>query len=103
GNEELIVVGGCARGPKVQSCGVLVGRHSLDSMRALAWVSSGHWFPSLHPDKDPSDLWILGGDDIGRYKRLIAYNWGEVRVGEKERRLPAPTKKKKTRKAKKNR
>ena len=101
GNEELVVVGGCARAPKLQSCGVIVGRQSLDSMKALAWVSTGHWFPSLHPETDPKDLWILGGDEVGRYKRLIAYAWGEVRLGEKERRLPKlPPKKKKKSKAK---
>lgn len=96
GNEELVVVGGCVRARNPLRCGVIVGRQSFDSMSSLAWVSSGHWFPSLHPEKDPKDVWLLGGDEIGRYKRLIAYTWGEVRVGPKERRLPKLPIKKKT-------
>jgi hypothetical protein len=102
GNDELVVVGGCVRTAASQICGVIVGRQSFDSMSSLAWVSSGHWFPSLHPEKDPKDVWLLGGDEVGRYKRLVAYTWGEVRVGEKERRLPAlPIKKPKKKPAKK--
>lgn len=95
GNDELVVVGGCVRTANPLRCGVIVGRQSFDSMSSLAWVSSGHWFPSLHPEKDPKDVWLLGGDEIGRYKRLVAYTWGEVRIGPKERRLPKlPIKKK---------
>ncbi len=94
GNEELVVVGGCARSAGSQQCGIVVGRQSFETMHALVWVSSGHWFPSLHPESDPRDVWILGGDEIGRYKRLIAYTWGELRVGEKERRLPKLKKRK---------
>lgn len=92
GNDELVVVGGCVRSVQPLRCGVIVGRQSFDSMSSLAWVSSGHWFPSLHPEKDPRDLWLLGGDEVGRYKRLVAYNWGEIRIGPKERRLPKITK-----------
>ena len=94
GNEELLVVGGCVRKAGTQSCGVLVGRQTFERVRALAWASTGHWFPSLHPDKDPADLWLLGGDEVGRYKRLVAYTWGQLRVGEKERRLPRLSKRK---------
>jgi hypothetical protein len=102
GNEELVVVGGCVNKYKDQRCGVIVGRQAFDQVRALAWVGTGHWFPSLHPDKDPRDLWLLGGDEVGRYKQLIAHRWGEIRVGEKERRLPRlPKKKPKPKKSRK--
>ncbi|HEU5074251.1 MAG TPA: SUMF1/EgtB/PvdO family nonheme iron enzyme [Polyangiaceae bacterium] len=100
GNDELVVVGGCVRSVQPLRCGVIVGRQSFDSMSSLAWVSSGHWFPSLHPEKDPSDLWLLGGDEIGRYKRLVKYNWGEISVGPKERRLPKLVKRKSEKKRK---
>ena len=44
---------------------------------------------------DPRDLWLFGGDQLGQFKRLVAYVYGKVSVGPKERRMPKPPKKKK--------
>jgi hypothetical protein len=62
----------------------------LDTPQVLAWISSGHWVPAIHTDRDPRDLWVFGGDELGGFRRLLAYVWGRVSVGAKERRLPKP-------------
>ncbi len=95
GNEELVLHGGCAGLGKEPACGVVVSRVVLDRPRTLAWVSSGHWAPMLHADVDARDLWLFGGDELGSFRRLVAYVWGRVSVGPKERRVPKPPKKKK--------
>lgn len=97
GNEELVLFGGCTGLGKEPACGVLVSRVVLDQPKPLAWVSSGHWAPMLHADVDARDLWLFGGDELGSFRRLIAYVWGRVSVGPKERRVPRPPKKKKKR------
>jgi hypothetical protein len=86
-NEELVVVSGCSTGADPHICGAVVARASFDAVNVLAWASAAHWPVSLHPERNPRDLWLLGGDDVGRFKRRIAYAWGEVRVGEIERRV----------------
>jgi hypothetical protein len=86
-NEEILAIAGCDRKRAKAVCGVVVARASFDAVNALAWAPSGHWPASLHPERNPRDLWLLGGDDAGRFKRRVAYAWGEVRVGEKERRV----------------
>lgn len=98
GNEELRIVGGCAGLGTEPSCGLAIVRMHLDKPTLVGWASSGHWAPTLHGDADPRDLWLFGGDDLGQFKRLVAYVWGKVSVGPKERRVPRPKKKKKRRK-----
>jgi sulfatase modifying factor 1 len=90
GNEELVVMGGCTGLGTRPSCGVLVARVVLDQASVLAWASSGYWVPTVHVDLDPRDLWLFGGDKLGSFRRLIAYVWGGVKVGPKERRIPQP-------------
>jgi formylglycine-generating enzyme required for sulfatase activity len=92
GNEELIGVGGCQGLARRPACGVIIARRVLDAPQVLAWISSGHWVPAIHSDHDPRDLWIFGGDELGGFRRLLAYVWGRVSVGTKERRLPKPPK-----------
>ena len=98
GNEELRLFGGCSGLGESPACGVVVVRMVLDHPKVLAWVSSGHWAPMLHTDKDARDIWLFGGDDLGSFRRLVAYVWGRVSVGPKERRVPKPKKKKKKKK-----
>ncbi len=98
GNEELALFGGCAGLGKEPACGVIVTRVVLDKPQVLAWVSSGHWAPTLHADVDARDVWLFGGDDLGSFRRLFAYTWGRVGVGPRERRVPKPVKKKTTKK-----
>lgn len=90
GNEELVLVGGCAGLATQPACGVLLGRPVAGRPRVLGWVSSGHWAPSIHSDVDARDLWLFGGDDLGSFKRRISYTWGRVAIGEKERKVPRP-------------
>ena len=97
GNEELVAIGGCAGLGKDPACGVLIARVLLDRPKLLAWVSSGHWTPTLHADQHARDLWMMGGDDLGQFKRRIAYVWGRIGAGEKERRLPKPRRKRRKR------
>ena len=97
GNEELIVMGGCAGLGKRPACGIVVARVVLDRAKVLAWSSSGHWLPIVQVDVDPRDLWLFGGDDQGRFRRAVRYAWGRVNLGDKERRMPKPRKKRKKR------
>ncbi len=86
GNEELTAVAGCV-GKTQPECGVAVARVTLDRVKTLTWAASGYRSPSLHVDHNPRDVWLLGGDDQGTFKRLIAYHVGQLRVGHKERRV----------------
>jgi formylglycine-generating enzyme len=95
GNEDLVVMGGCAGIAQEPSCGIVITRVVLDRPSILAWASSGHWAPAVHTDVDARDIWLFGGDELGNFRRLVAYVWGRVSVGPKERRVPKPTKKKK--------
>jgi Sulfatase-modifying factor enzyme 1 len=95
GNEELHVLGGCSGLAVKPACGILLFRTTLTEPKVLAWVSSGHWAPMLHMDTDPRDLWLFGGDDLGQFRRLVGYVWGRLSVGDKERNVPRPPKKKK--------
>jgi sulfatase modifying factor 1 len=92
GNEELVVLGGCAGLAREPACGVLVVRVHLDRPQVLAWGSSGHWVPMVHVDVDPRDLWLFGGDALGSFRCLVSYDWGRVSVGIRERRMPRPPK-----------
>jgi sulfatase modifying factor 1 len=97
GNEELHVFGGCSGLAVKPACGIVVVRVTVVEPQVLTWVSSGHWAPMLHMDVDPRDLWLFGGDDLGQFRRLVGYVWGNVSVGTKERKVPRPKKKKKSR------
>jgi hypothetical protein len=90
GNEELVVLGGCAGLGRKPTCGIVVARVILDRPKPLAWASSGNWVPNVHVDRDPRDLWLFGGDELGSFRRLVGYVWGRVTVGVRERRVPRP-------------
>jgi hypothetical protein len=93
GNEELLAIGGCAGVRYPMRCGVLLVRRTFDRVTPLAWASSGFRFPSLHADKNPKELWLLGGDYSGLFKQRIVYHWGNVTLGARERRVgPLPQK-----------
>ena len=98
GNEELSVLGGCSGLGVRPACGIAVVRVTLTKPQVVAWVSSGHWAPVLHIDTDPRDLWLLGGDELGMFRRVVGYVWGSVSVGPKERKVPKPVRKKKKKK-----
>lgn len=95
GNEELHVLALCARGAvpgRDQLCGLSVSRVTLGRVDVLAWANSGLWIPTLHPMYGGvRDLWMVGGDRIGSFKRLLAYRWGRVHTGEMSRGVPKPS------------
>jgi sulfatase modifying factor 1 len=99
GNENLAVAAVCSGLGTRPACGVLVARDELGKATALGWGSSGLFIASAHMDREPRDLWILGGDELGRFKRLIGYAWGRVSVHAEDRRVGRDLgKKKKTKK-----
>lgn len=89
GNEDFVAASICAGIGVRPVCGVLFVRDQLGRMTPVAWAPSGYVPPSLHIDRDPRDIWILGGDEQGRYKRLIAYAWARVTVHGEDRRVGA--------------
>lgn len=95
GNEDMIAASICAGLGVRPSCGVVVVRDELGVASFVAWAPSGYVPPSLHIGNDPRDVWLLGGDEQGRYKRLIAYAWGRVTVHGEERRVGSISEKKK--------
>jgi hypothetical protein len=97
GNERLVVVGGCVDGGAPRSCGIVIGRRILNRCRTLASVSSGHWVPSVYIDKDARDLWVLGADARGRFRVKMRYSRGRVAAGQKDRRIPRRTARKRKR------
>ncbi len=91
GNDELTLLSVCAGSGRRASCGVLVARVLLGKPSTLAWANGGTWTPLLHAENDPRDIWLLGGDDPGAFRRRISYVWGRVTVGARERRVVAAT------------
>jgi sulfatase modifying factor 1 len=90
GNEELVAISGCSGIARDPRCGIIIARLALDQHKVLAWVGGGSRLPSLHGHRDARNIWLLGADDAGLFKRRIAYVWGRVSVGDKERRVPEP-------------
>jgi sulfatase modifying factor 1 len=101
GNDELLLTSFCAGSGRRAACGVLVSRVTLGNPRTLTWAAGGTWEPVLHAEYDPRDLWLSTGDDPGAFRRLISYVWGNVSVGPRERRVPAPKTKTTAKSAKK--
>lgn len=91
-NEEIVLASFCAGLGVRPVCGVMVARDELGRSSFVAWAPSGYMPPSLHMEYDPRDVWLLGADEQGRYKRLIAYAWGRVTVNAEERHVPPPKK-----------
>jgi hypothetical protein len=86
GNDELVILSLCSGTGRRALCGVLVGRVVLGKASALVWAEGGTWQPMLHAENDPRDIWLLGGDDPGAFRRHISYLWGDVHVGPRQRR-----------------
>jgi hypothetical protein len=95
-NEQLLVFTACTDGPMPQHCGLLVGRDAPGAPTALGWASTGYVPSSLHMDEHAENIWVLGLDPQGRFKRLVRYQAGLVLVGPKERRIPSPKRQKRS-------
>jgi sulfatase modifying factor 1 len=85
GNERLVAVSMCARGRGPQHCAVLVGRDTPGLPAVLAAASTGFFPSKLYADEPPRDVWLLGTDANGPFRRLLRYDWGRVDVGPRER------------------
>jgi formylglycine-generating enzyme len=92
-NEELHVARICAGLGKQPSCSLLFTRLGLGAPEVLGLASSGFVPGSLHIEQNPRELWILGGDDPGPFKRHVAYGWGKLSIGAVERHVARPRKK----------
>jgi hypothetical protein len=102
GNEELYATRVCAGLGQRPACGVAVTRAVLGRPTLVVWASSRHWLPSLETDRDPRDLWMIGGDETGTFQRLIQYRYGTVSVAPEEHRArtsETPKKRKRSKKA----
>jgi len=86
-NEDLYVASICSGIGRRPVCGVEVVHEELGKSSTLAWASSGMYIASLHPEPDLRDVWLLGGDEVSRFKRLIAYSWGRISVGPQDRNV----------------
>jgi formylglycine-generating enzyme len=87
GNEELLATRVCTGLGERPACGVAVSRTLLGRPLLLLWASSRSWLPSAETDRNPRDLWLIGGDETGTYQRLIQYRFGSVVVLPEEHRL----------------
>lgn len=88
GNEELWIGGGCVRpGAKEDArCGVVIGRMRFDAAVALAWIPSDYWQPTVAEAETPREVFLMGGDRNGAFRRRVTYAWGRITIGEKERK-----------------
>jgi len=96
-NEDLHVARICAGLGKQPACGLLFVRLGLGAPDLLGWAESGIVPGSLHIEQNPRQLWILGGDDPGPFKRWVGYAWGQISIGPVERHVDKPPKSKKKR------
>jgi formylglycine-generating enzyme required for sulfatase activity len=81
GNEDLLLLGGCAGAPPKRDCGVLVVRRTLGKLDVLDWVDSGRFIPTVRMKSNPRRVWVFGGDKRSHYKRQLMFEWGRVAVG----------------------
>jgi sulfatase modifying factor 1 len=100
GNEELEAAAVCSGLGTRPVCGLLITRDELGTAQFVGWAPSGLFIASLHQERDPKDVWMLGGDEVGRFKRLIGYAWGRVTVHAEDRHVGKSDEKKKKKRKK---
>lgn len=91
-NDDLHVARICAGLGKQPACGLLFVRLGIGVPERLSWVESGFVPGSLHIEQNPREIWLLGGDDPGPFKRWIGYSWGQISIGPIERHVDKPRK-----------
>jgi hypothetical protein len=87
-NERLQLFVACTRGVPQRRCGLLVGRDTPGQPTSLAFADTGVIPSAIHMDYRAEDIWLLGLDTLGSFKRLVRYQAGLIFVGPKERRIP---------------
>jgi hypothetical protein len=83
-NERLVVQAICARRQVPQRCAVLIGHDTHGIPTVLGAATTGYFPSKLYLGESTSDIWLLGTDATGPFRRLIHYNWGHVDIGAKE-------------------
>src|SRR5262249_42879914 len=88
GNEDLWIGGGCARpGAKERArCGVVIARLRAGTAISLAWVASEQWQPTIVETETAREIFLIGGDRNGAFRRRVSYAWGKITVADKERK-----------------
>jgi hypothetical protein len=88
GNEELWIGGGCVKpgGKEDAHCGVVIARFRFDTAVALSWVPTEYWQPTIAEAETAREIFLLGGDRNGAFRRRVTYAWGRIAVGDKERK-----------------
>ncbi len=88
GNDELVIGGGCARpGQKDRArCGVVVARMRAGAAVSLSWVSTDWWQPTVAEAETARELFVMGGDRNGAFRRRVSDDWGRIAVADKERK-----------------
>ncbi|HTJ80363.1 MAG TPA: SUMF1/EgtB/PvdO family nonheme iron enzyme [Polyangiaceae bacterium] len=84
GNEELVLAGGCSAPPK--KCGLFVARDTEAGLSLLALVATDEWQPTIGETESSREIFVHGGDDNGAFRKRLAYDWGRLSVGDKQRK-----------------
>ena len=101
GNERLVAISTCARSNGPQRCAVIVGRDTPGLPTVLATAGTGFFPSKLYADEFARDVWLLGTDANGSFRRLLRYNWGHIEVGPRERHSALSAKKKSSKRSRK--
>ncbi len=97
GNEELVLQSGCGH-PKAgghAACGVAIGREGVEALAPVGFASSSWWLPTMHQEGAETELWVIGGDELGAFRRRVRYSSGRVIVGDPEYKTEEGKKKRK--------
>lgn len=87
GNEEIVLASVCSRLAARPVCGLAIARDKFEQSTFVAWAPTGALQTTVYADNDARELWISGGDEHGRYRRLVAYAWGRIQVHESVQRV----------------
>ena len=68
------------------TCGVVIARMRFETAASLAWIPSEWWQPTIGEAETPRELFLMGGDRNGAFRRRVSYAWGKIQVGDKERK-----------------
>jgi formylglycine-generating enzyme len=86
GNESLALAGGCSPDGERRRCGVFIARSLEDGIRLLAFVSSERWQPTVGEGEEPRVFYVHGGDDVGAFRKRVAWNWGRAGIDRVDRK-----------------
>lgn len=87
GNESLALAGGCSPDGPRRRCGVFVARALPDGgVSLLAFISSERWQPTVGEGEEPRVFYVHGGDDVGAFRKRVAWNWGRSSIERVDRK-----------------